>query len=143
MTDKPFADTNIFLYAKFNDGTLKHKIAFDLLEKEILKQEPCISTQVAGEFYVNALRKGLGIQDAQETVEQFNKKFNVIDISMQTVFEAFRILNRYQLSYWDSLIIAAALEADCTVLYTEDLQDGMIIDNTLKIINPFSPRKPS
>jgi predicted nucleic acid-binding protein len=40
------------------------------------------------------------------------------------------------------LIIAAALEADCTVLYTEDLQDGMIIDKTLRIINPFSPGKP-
>ncbi|MDR3276450.1 MAG: hypothetical protein LBT11_04460, partial [Treponema sp.] len=70
-----------------------------LLEKEIMKQEPCTSTQVAGEFYVNALRKGLGIKDAQAIVGQFNKKFDVIDVSMQTVFAAFRILNRYQLSY--------------------------------------------
>jgi predicted nucleic acid-binding protein len=51
--------------------------------------------------------------------------------------EAFRISERYQFSFWDSLIVAAALEAQCSILYTEDLQDGQIIDGILEIKNPF------
>ncbi|GHV80479.1 hypothetical protein AGMMS49944_22700 [Spirochaetia bacterium] len=51
--------------------------------------------------------------------------------------DAFRISNRYQFSFWDSLIVASALEAQCTVLYTEDLQDGQIIEDVLEVKNPF------
>jgi predicted nucleic acid-binding protein len=49
-----------------------------------------------------------------------------------------RISDRYGFSYWDSLIVAAALDAGCAVLYTEDLQNGQTIDSALRIINPFS-----
>jgi predicted nucleic acid-binding protein len=49
-----------------------------------------------------------------------------------------QLSQRYQLLHWDSLIIAAALQANCAVLYSEDLQSGMVIDQRLTIINPFS-----
>jgi predicted nucleic acid-binding protein len=56
---------------------------------------------------------------------------------MNTVIESFRIYELYQFSHWDCLIVAAAIESDCEILYTEDLSDGQIIDKSLKIINPF------
>jgi predicted nucleic acid-binding protein len=142
MTEKPFLDTNILLYGNIDYGSKKHLAAKSLLKNSIVDKEVFISVQVINEFYANALRKGQDNKTAQKSVGQFIDDFNVIPLTLKLIPEAFRILNRYQLSYWDSLIIAAALEADCTVLYTEDLQDGMLIDNTLKIINPFSPEKP-
>jgi predicted nucleic acid-binding protein len=142
MTEKPFLDTNVLLYGRIDNGSKKYLIANSLLKNSIVDKEVFISIQVINEFYTNALRKGLDNKTAQKSVEQFIHDFNIIPLTLELIPEAFRILNRYQLSYWDSLIIAAALEANCTVLYTEYLQDGMIINNTLKIINPFSPEKP-
>jgi predicted nucleic acid-binding protein len=51
--------------------------------------------------------------------------------------KAFRISKRYQFSFWDRIIVASALAAKCSILYTEDLQDGQIIDGILRISNPF------
>jgi predicted nucleic acid-binding protein len=55
-----------------------------------------------------------------------------------TVIESFRIYRAYQFSHWDCLIIAAALESQCKILFTEDLSDGQIIDGILNIKNPFN-----
>jgi predicted nucleic acid-binding protein len=63
--------------------------------------------------------------------------FEVIALTKQTVASAFDMMTRYQFSYWDSLIIAAALENQCPWLYTEDLQDGQQIEKTLTVYNPF------
>ena len=61
----------------------------------------------------------------------------VVPVDVQTVREAIRLGERYQLSMWDSLIVAAALLSDCEILYSEDLQDGQVFDERLKIVNPF------
>jgi predicted nucleic acid-binding protein len=63
--------------------------------------------------------------------------FEVIPITKELIPETFHILNRYKFSYWDSNIISAALEGNCDVLYTEDLSNGQIIDNRLRIMSPF------
>lgn len=64
-------------------------------------------------------------------------KFEMTLISSKTIERALSIFVTYRYSYWDSLIIASALEANCSILYTEDLQDGQIVEGKLKIINPF------
>jgi predicted nucleic acid-binding protein len=138
MTGNVFIDTNIFLYAKFDDGSLKNRIARDLLESCTQDNEPVISTQVINEFCVNAVRQGGDPFEVRSTAENLAAKFRIVPVSMYTVIESFRIDRTYQFSHWDCLIIAAALEAQCKTLFTEDLSDGQIIDGILNIKNPFS-----
>jgi predicted nucleic acid-binding protein len=137
MTDKVFIDTNVILYAKFNDGSRNFQVANNLFKTGLLKSEAYISTQVVNEFCVNAIKKGIIPQEVHNTALQFSRRFYILPVTMKTVTEGFRLYNRYQFSYWDSLIVAAALEAGCGRLYSEDLSDGQIIDKSLEIINPF------
>jgi predicted nucleic acid-binding protein len=61
-----------------------------------------------------------------------------VPFGLQTIHRAIALQARYKLQYYDSLIIATALENDCDILYSEDMQHGLVIDNQLKIINPFT-----
>jgi predicted nucleic acid-binding protein len=137
MTGNIFVDTNIFLYAKFDDGNDKFKIANDLFNAYFQLKKPFISTQVVNEFCVNAIKKGGDPLEIRATAAHFDKYFYINPITMNTIIESFRIYELYQFSHWDCLIVAAAIESNCEILYTEDLSDGQIIDKTLKIINPF------
>jgi len=62
----------------------------------------------------------------------------VVSLGENILLKASDLRNRYSLSYWDSMIVAAALEASCSVLYSEDMQSGLLVDQSLKIINPLS-----
>jgi len=137
MSGSRFVDTNILLYAAIKDGSAKHHAARDLFIGELPGSELVISAQVLGEFFVNALRKGADRKTIEDTVTQFIADFVLVPVTGDLVCEAMRISGRYGFSYWDSLIVAAALDAGCAVLYTEDLQNGQIIDSALKIINPL------
>jgi predicted nucleic acid-binding protein len=137
MTAHEFFDTNILLYSQVNEDPAKKAAAQSLLADKILYGEPYISVQVSNEFAVNALRKGKALPEVQEIVEQFLESFHVLSITKHTALDAFRLSRRYQFSFWDSLIVASALEARCTTLYTEDLQDGQLVDGILVIRNPF------
>ena len=57
-----------------------------------------------------------------------------------TIKLCWKVSRKYSYSYWDSLIIASALESNCSILYTEDMQDGQIIEDRLRIMNPFSEK---
>jgi predicted nucleic acid-binding protein len=137
MTGNVFIDTNIFLYAKFNDGSDKFKVANDLFSTYFRLGKPFISTQVVNEFCVNAIKKGGEPWEIHTTASHFDKYFYIIPVTMNTIVESFRIYDSYQFSHWDCLIVASALESSCEILYTEDLSDGQIINKDLKIINPF------
>jgi predicted nucleic acid-binding protein len=136
MTGKVFLDTNILLYAEFDDGSDKHQKAKKLLLQEILGAEVFISTQVFNEFYVQAMRKGKTVDEIEMVLQQYSVKFNVLPVGLSLIKDTWRIKRQYQFSYWDSLIIAASLESACHVVYTEDLQNGQIIDSSLTVINP-------
>ena len=69
--------------------------------------------------------------------EYLLSEFNVVPVRPEYVKKAFSISIKYQFSYWDSLIIASALENDCDILYTEDMQHNQKIEDALTIINPF------
>ncbi len=134
MNAKIFADTNILVYSVSNDQR-KRTIADELL----LKHEIVISPQVVSEFIAVTLRKHiLPSQKVIEYAKQFMNVFQVTVITKKTIVSALDIMTTYQFSYWDSLILAAALESACTWLYSEDLQDGQQIENTLTIHNPFT-----
>jgi predicted nucleic acid-binding protein len=137
MTGKVFLDTNILLYAEFDDGSDKHRITKKLLLEDLVGGEVFVSTQVFNEFYVQAIRKGESVDEVEMVLQQYLAKFNVLPVDLNLVKNTWRIKKRYQFSYWDSLIVAASLESACNIVYTEDLQDGQLIENTLKVINPM------
>lgn len=132
MRDNFFADTNVLLYS-LDSLSKKQEIAFT-----IWRQGVTISTQVVMEFTNVCLKKFKFTKE-----EAFESAFNIMEgalvksVTEKSVRLAFNISRKYGFSHWDSLIIAAALEAGCTILYSEDLHHGQVIEDKLTIINPF------
>jgi predicted nucleic acid-binding protein len=129
----------IFWTVTFYYTLLEEKI---LPKKNIVKQliNPghCISTQVIGEN-VNVCLKKFRLDKLTSFSHARNllQNFTIITIQKDTLEKSFQISNSYQLGFWDSLIIASALQANCSLLYSEDMHDGLIVENTLTITNPF------
>lgn len=135
MRDRVFIDTNILIY--FISDDLKKKIT----AKEILfsEDEPVLSSQVINEFINACLMKNLLKLD--KVISLANKFMDALEFSLikeSTIRKSLQIKKTYNYSYWDCLIIASALENNCSSLYTEDMQDSHIIENRLKIVNPFA-----
>ena len=129
-----FLDSNIVLYS-IGDDVFKQEIAKKLLRNP----NAVISTQVLNEFCNVVLRKKLMAEDGLfSSIEFFRKYLTILELSSDLVINALNIKNRYQYSYWDSLIIATALKSGVTILYSEDMANGQIIDNQLTIVNPFN-----
>lgn len=136
-----FIDTNILIYSFDRLDEVKHQIAVDLLTELVEKNEIIVSTQVINEFIVVMTSKvtyPLSLETVELHINKFSQVFNIRPIQMTDCTKALSILKRYGFNYWDSLIVAAALKSGCSTLYTEDMQDGQIIEKKLKIINPFS-----
>lgn len=137
MSDNAFVDSNIWLYAFFlrpGEEPL-HERAKTLIDMPV---RHVISDQVIAEVSSNLLRKAnMAEETLDEVVTSFYARCRVVSPSQQTHLTASRLRTRCQFSYWDSLIVASALEAGCLILYSEDMQDGLIVDGTLTIRNPL------
>jgi predicted nucleic acid-binding protein len=98
-----------------------------------------ISSQVVIEVAANLLRKG-SFNESQiaKFIEDVYQEHFVIDVSQKIMLEASKLRSKYSLSYFDSLIVAAALETGATLLYSEDMHNGLIVENQLTIANPFT-----
>ncbi|MGZ9055546.1 PIN domain-containing protein [Methylomagnum sp.] len=132
MTARAFADTNVPLYALDADIEKRKKAL------ALLRANPVISVQVANEFISVATRKmKLSKAVINRLVGIMIKRCEVIPMDAAMIGEAIVLGERYQFSHWDSLIVAAALRANCDTLYSEDMQHGQVIDNRLTIINQF------
>lgn len=131
--DRFFADSNIFLYLLSN---VDHK---KLIAKEILNSTPVISTQVVAENINIAFKKLTTLSATQISLHKaaLLEFSELVLIDNNTLNTAFSIKLRYKLQWFDSLIIASALQNNCKVLYTEDLQHLQKIENQLTIVNPF------
>ncbi len=129
---RAFADTNVIVYAQSDDGT-KTATAIKLLETG-----PVISAQVVNETVAILTRKyGFSLTDAHQVATSLLVACEVVPIEADTIREAIRLTTRYKLSHWDSLIVSAALLAGCDTLYSEDMQDGQVIEERLTVLNPF------
>ncbi len=129
-----FVDTNIWLYAFIEAEDAQKSLA----AKAVLqKPDVVVSIQVINEVCVNMLRKvSLAEKEIQALITAFYEKYTVTTIDKVTLLKASELRETYSLSYWDSLIVANALNSDCAVLYSEDMQDGLHIEQRLTIINP-------
>ena len=98
-----------------------------------------VSTQVINEVCVNLLKKTtISEEGISQLIESFYAKYPVVEIDKIILLAASRLRQRYTLSYWDSIIVACALASETATLYTEDMQDGLVIEEKLEIVNPFA-----
>ena len=136
-SNKNFIDTNIFLYAHLDNEFEKHNKAKFLFENTLIGQKVIISVQIVNEFYSAMSKYKYSHDEIVKFVSEISAKTNIQNISFDTSNKAFYIKDKYQYSWWDSLVLASALESGCEIIYSEDMQHGQIIENTLKIANPF------
>ena len=97
-----------------------------------------ISKQVINET-INILIKKfkLNIKDIINVVKELEKEFIILDFDIQIQLNALKLKQNYNLQFYDALIVSTALKNSCTILYSEDMQDKLVIEKKLKIINPF------
>jgi predicted nucleic acid-binding protein len=138
MSDNAFADSNMLIYAIESEGANvgKATVAREMIERV----RPTLSTQVLGEFYNVVTSKRRADPLSSEEATQWIAKWMQLKVESVTpghVNLALEICRRFQVSYYDALILAAARLAACTVVYSEDLNDGQDYGG-VKVVNPFA-----
>lgn len=136
-----FVDTNIWVYA-FLDSKQEHvkqSKVLALLEGIPVESTIVISAQVINEFHWILARK-YGVDETvikAKVIKGIAMFANIVPLDFAVYQEAFRIRSKYAVSFWDSLIVASALDNGCNLLYSEDMQHGLEIERRLKVVNPF------
>jgi len=136
MTAEVFLDSNILLYACSAADADGEKKA--VAERLILEADFGLSTQVMQEFIANALhKKELGISESGiDATMELCCQVHVLPVTRELVISGIILRRQFQLSHWDSTILAAARELGCHTLYSEDLNHGQNYDG-VQVINPF------
>jgi len=136
--DKVFVDTNVLVYAYDKDAGKKHRIAVDIMKDLWRSGRGTISAQILQEFFVTLTKKisaPMDISDVRETIRRLSK-WDILLIDVDAIIRATELQERYKYSFWDSLIIAAAIAGGARTILSEDLADGQTIQG-LTIKNPF------
>ena len=139
MSDKTkvFFDSNILVYFADSADPQKQQIAENLIKNAVINDNGVISTQSLQEFFAATTRKLLCTKEkAKEYIENFSDSFTVEQVSVPLILKAINISIKNQFSFWDSLILSAAIQSGCIICYSEDLSNGQIIEG-VKIVNPF------
>jgi predicted nucleic acid-binding protein len=135
---KFFVDTNVLVYGYDNSAGGKHTVAFNILKDLWNTGRGIMSTQVLQEFFVTVTKKipnPLDLAIAKNIVKDF-LKWKLIIVDGGILLDAIDIHHEHRYSFWDSLIIAAAIEGGANTLFSEDLTDGQVIKG-VTIMNPF------
>lgn len=137
MSDRAFVDTNILVYAHDNAAGAKNQRARDLLEGLWIDRSGVLSTQVLQELYVS-LRKApnpLPAAEARQVVADY-LRWEVVVNNGQSIVEAAELETRYRISFWDALVVHAAIASGVETLYSEDLSDGQAY-GSVRVVNPL------
>jgi len=135
---KVFVDTNVLVYAYDRAAGSKHVRARELVEELWNAGRGTLSTQVLQEFYVNVRRKArppVSPEDARTLVADYLAWDPVVNDGA-AVLEAVDAGHRHQLSFWDALVVVAAVKSGASVIYSEDLNHGQRY-GSVKVVNPF------
>jgi predicted nucleic acid-binding protein len=139
MRDRFFLDTNIFIYATTDDDAEKTRRADLLIRQALNLGSGVISFQVVQEFFCVALKRcvrTMDLADRESYLGVVLRPLQKVHSSLMLYSDALAFQGRYQLGWYDSLIVCAALQAQCSILYSEDMQHGQRF-GTLQIQNPF------
>jgi predicted nucleic acid-binding protein len=134
-----FVDTNILVYAEDRDAKAKHEAARDLVLELWSRRSGVLSVQVLQELYVTVtrkLRKPLSTARALEIVDEY-LTWTVVENTGRLLKSAIELQQKAQLSFWDAMVVQAAIESGCERLYSEDLNAGQRF-GTLVVVNPFN-----
>jgi predicted nucleic acid-binding protein len=137
MSAKCFVDTNILFYAQDKSAGPKRERAEKIVGELWRSGTGVLSTQVLQEFCVSVRRvdRHRSITDLEQFVRRFSSWEVVVNTS-DSLLSALGMESRYQISFWDALIVHAAQISRADVLYTEDLNDGQVF-GTVRVVNPF------
>jgi predicted nucleic acid-binding protein len=126
-------DTNIIIYNHGMIGEAKQIIADKLFDTI-----PVISTQVISE-YLNVMKRISKIEKSEllAICAEWLKDCQIHAVGLSTIKLSHQLVKKYNFQLFDSIIVASALEADCEILYSEDMQNGQVVEKKLTIINPF------
>ena len=139
MNDKSFVDTNILVYAHDLVSGFKNERARVLVEKVWSSGGGVLSTQVLQELCINLRRKAvkpLTTEQLRNLIEDYSD-WEIVVNTQKSVIEALMIETRYQISFWDALIIQAAESSGAEILYSEDLSDGQTY-GSVRVVNPLN-----
>jgi len=140
-----FIDTNLLIYRRDPREPEKQRIAFAWIAALGRRRLGRLSWQVLQEFYEVATRKlaSFGVTaDLARLDVRLLSQWNPPEPDLAHFESAWSLADRHGFSWWDALIVAAALRQECTLLLSEDLQHNLVVDNRLTIINPFAPDAP-
>lgn len=139
---REFVDANVLVYAFDASARAKHESARQLLERLWDSGAGCLSVQVLQEFFVVSTRKvaaPLAIDEASERIREF-AAWNVFSPTANDILTAIALQKQAHLNFWDAMVVQAAAELGCDVLWTEDMNDGQLLRG-VRIRNPFTPEQ--
>ena len=133
-----FVDTNIWLYAFIaGPDETKSSTARQLMRDS--EESIAVSSQVINEVCVNLLKKAnVPEYQVQQIVRSFYQKYPVVLLDRTVQINASQLREQFSFSFWDSMIVAAAIHCGASILYSEDMQTGLSINGRLTIQNPFT-----
>jgi predicted nucleic acid-binding protein len=130
-----FFDTNVLLYTASNDAAKAERT------EQLIAAGGTISVQVLNEIANVARRKmRFSWERTHSLMSQIRQLLPVIPITLRIHEAGLALAERYRLSVYDGMIAAAALDAGCDTLWSEDMHDGLVIDGRLTVVNPFRPQ---
>lgn len=136
MSARSFLDTNVLLYTDDRGEPRKQKLALSLVERCRTDGSGVISTQILQEYFSAATRKlSVAAQIARRKLELF-ARFSVVKIDVPDIIAAVDLHRLHKISFRDALVVRAAREGGCAILYSEDFHDSWNIDG-LRVVNPF------
>ena len=138
MKGSRFLDTNVIVYAYDTSEPVKQAKAQALLTEATRQRDGVVSIQVFGEFFHTVVikRRLMPADEACSIITAIEACMTVTDVTVPMVKDAIRIHQRYQLRYWDALIIATAKTLGCPEVVSEDMNEGQDYDGVV-VVNPF------
>ncbi len=137
MSELAFFDTNVLIYMHDTRNTYKRDVAISLFRRHLYSKTLVISTQVLQEFYVAVSRKLENIRSGQaRALTAEYARLNVLTIRSEHVIEAIDLRSRYEISFWDGLILVSAKAGQASIVLSEDLGHGQSYDG-VRVENPF------
>jgi predicted nucleic acid-binding protein len=133
-----FIDSNIWIYAATESTETPPDPRHTMARELITQVQPCLSVQVVNEVTSNLMRKfKFSEPEIRNFIQSIYSQYTVFGLDGETLIQGSTLRESYKISFWDSLVISSALQNKCTILYTEDMQHGLVVNGTLTITNPF------
>ena len=133
---RTFLDTNVLVYSDDPRDPTKQAKALDLITDHLRQRTGVVSLQVLQEYFVSATGKLKLEADLAKGRVEFFARFHVAEPTVGDILAAIDLHRLYSISLWDTLILRCAKQSGCSVLLTEDMQHGQVIDG-VRIVNPF------